>query len=220
MSDVAPLLPSNSGAFERALAAGMSDDLPVPYAQIMDPYETPVRFLPWLAFHHSVDLWYEDWPEARKREIIAQYAGRSTVRPGDRLPEYKGTHEGVIRFLGFVDAEVIDFVSYPARFVMGLSSPSFTPIGHPPFKARWLVKVLLDKPANAFVLGLSALGKAALRSVDLTPVKRAKEAMRAAKAPETEYLITTAWRRPIIVGDDISFGDELPIGGFIDRTHL
>ncbi|WP_348640128.1 phage tail protein, partial [Rhizobium sp. FKY42] len=53
MAEVKPLLPSSSGAFEYALAAGMSDDLPVPYAQIMDPYQTPVRFLPWLAAHHS-----------------------------------------------------------------------------------------------------------------------------------------------------------------------
>lgn len=211
MSSVETTLPSSSGVFERALAAGMSDDLPIPFAQVMDPDTTPAPFLPFLASHRSVDLWYDDWSELRQRQMICE---------APDLAELKGTHEGVVRFLGFVDAEVVDFVSYPARFVMGLSSPSYTPIGHPPFKARWLVKVLLDKPVNAFVLGLSALGRGALRKIDLTPVRRAKEAMRVAKAPETEYLITTAWRRQITFADEILIADGHPVGGYIDRTHL
>ncbi|MDG3580420.1 phage tail protein I [Rhizobium sp. YJ-22] len=221
MSAIGKLLPpSSTQAWEYAIAAGMSDELPVPYAQLMDPYETPAQWLPWLAGHYAVDLWYEDWPEARKREIIAQYAGVSVVYPGEALPELKGSHIGVLRYLSFVDADVIDFISYPARFVMGLSAPSFTPVGHPPFKARYLVKVMLDKPVNAFVLGLSALGHGAVRNVDLTPVRRVKEAMRIAKAPSTEYLVTAAWRRQITFADEILIADGRPIGGFIDRTHI
>jgi len=221
MSAVGDLLPPGSaGEWEHAVAAGMSDELPVPYAVLMNPYQAPASFLPWLAAHHSVDLWYEDWPEEQKREMIAQYAGVSTRHPGESLPELKGTHEGALRFLSFVDAEVFDSVSYPARFVLGRSSPSFTPLNHPAFKARWLIKVLLKRPVNAFVLGRSALGLGALRPVDLTPIRRAKEALRVAKAPETEYLVSFAWRRQATFGDNIPFGEALPFGGFIQRNTL
>ena len=220
MSNVAVILPSSSGPFERAVAAGMSDDLPVPFAELLDPYQTREDLLPWLAAHHSVDLWYDDWPVERKREIIAQYAGVSTIYPGESLPELKGTHEGVLRYLAFVDATVLDSVSYPARFVLGKSSLSFTPLNHPAFKARWLVRVDLKKPVNTFVIGRSALGLGALRPVDLTPIHRAKEALRVAKASETEYLVSFAWRRMATFGDDIPFGDGLPFGGYVVRNTL
>lgn len=220
MSDIREIVPAECGALERALAAAMSDDLPVPYAQMMDPYQTPGAWLPWLAGHHSVDLWYDDWPEARKREIIAQYAGRSVIYPGEVLPEMKGSHTGALRYLAFVDAEVIDRVAYPARFVAGRAALGITPLNHPAFKARWLAKVILEKPVNAFVLGRSAAGRAALRTVDLTPIYRAKAALRVAKAPETEYLVSFAWRRRATFGDEIPFGDDLPVGGFIDRNIL
>lgn len=220
MNDVRKLLELGStDPLEYALAAGMSDELPVPYDVLMDPYQTPAAFLPWLAAHHSVDLWFNDWPEARKREITAQYAGRSVLYPHECLPELKGTHEGALRFLSFVDAEVIDVVGYPARFVYGRSSFSYTPINHPPFKKRWLVKVLLKKPVNAFVFDRSAWGLAALRPVDQEPVLRAKKALDVARAPETEYLISTAWRRPATFEDAIP-GGLVPIGGYVDRNHL
>lgn len=241
MSAVAPLLPPlSTDPYEYATAAGMSDDLPVPFGQIMDPYQTPAAFLPWLAAHHSVDLWFDNWTTARKREIIAQYAGVSTTYPGESLPELKGTHEGALRYLTFVDAEVIDLRSYPARFVMGLSSASFTPIAQPPFRALWLVKVLLEKPFNGLVMGRSALGSwsvppltfgaaafltygeatgAALRDVDIQPILRAKRALDIARAPETEYLVSFAWRRPATFDDPYTEG-ALPFGGYVDLDHL
>ncbi len=47
MTDVAALLPPPStGPFERAMAAGMSDDLPVPYAQILNPISRQSGFCP------------------------------------------------------------------------------------------------------------------------------------------------------------------------------
>src|SRR5690606_2888010 len=155
--------------------------------------------------------WFDDWSEARKRQMVTE---------APELASLKGTHTGVVRYLGYVDAEVIDTVAYPARFVFGRSSPTFTPINHPPFKARYLVKVTLKKPFNAFVLGRSALGKAALRTVDLEPIRRAKLAMTIAKAPEAEYLVSFAWRRGATFGDAIPFGDAPPFGAFIDRATL
>ncbi|WP_319533423.1 phage tail protein I [uncultured Cohaesibacter sp.] len=124
-------LRSNAMPIEKAMAAGMSDDLPVDYATIMDPYQTPAKWLPSLAAHYSVDLWFSDWPEERKREMIAQCAGLSTIYPGEQLAELKGTLEGLKRFLWFVDAEIVDRIAYPCRFVLGRSSPSFTPLQFP-----------------------------------------------------------------------------------------
>lgn len=220
MTDLSAILPSSSGPFERAVAAGMSDDLPVPFAELMDPYQTREDLLPWLAAHHSVDLWYDDWPVARKREIIAQYAGVSTIYPGESLPELKGTFEGLKRYLWFVDAEVLARIAYPARFVIGFSALGITPLAHPPFKARYLIKVTLEKPVNAFVIGKSAVGLAALRPPSLEPIKRAKSAALVAKAPEVEYRVSFTHRRRIRFGDRIPFGDDVKFGAFVPRSTL
>ncbi len=205
MTDVAALLPPPStGPFERAMAAGMSDDLPVPYAQILNPYLSPVRFLPWLAVHHSVDLWFDDWPEARKREMIAQCAGVSTVYPADPpLGEMKGTLKGLKRYLEFVDATIIDRKAHPERFVFGRSPITRTPIAHEAFTAHYLIKVLLPPPANGFQIGRSAMGRSFLTVVDRTPMERVKRAMVVAKTPDTLYSVTFAWRRPVSVSDGI-----------------
>lgn len=221
MSDIKALLPSSSGPFERAIAAGMSDDLPVPYAQIMDPYQSPERFLPWLAAHHSVDLWFDDWTIDRKREMIAQCAGVSTVYPDSPpLGELKGTLAGLKRYLEFVDAEIIDRIAHPTRFTMGRGVIGRTPIAHQAFTAHYLVRVVLPRPANAFQIGRSAFGRAALRTVDLEPLRRAKRAMTIAKTPETLYSATFAWRRPITFNDNILIDGSHVFGGFKDRPRL
>jgi len=130
MTVVADILPSVAGSFEKAAAAAMSDTLPVPYAVLMDPYQTPAELLPWLAAHHAVDLWYEDWSEARKREMIAHTAGRSKVHPGEVLPELKGTHLGALRYLSFVDAVVSVSVIWLYRFVVWVVVLCFTLLNH------------------------------------------------------------------------------------------
>ncbi|MDQ0314853.1 phage tail protein I [Amorphus orientalis] len=215
----ADLLP-DPAAFERALAEATADDLPVPIDQILDPYETPSAFLPFLAAHWSVDLWFDDWAEARKREMIAQSAGRSTIHPGERLAELKGTREGLKRFLAFVDAEIVRVVSHPCRFVVGRSGVGWRPIAHPPLTAHYLVKLPLQQPAHAFEINRAAIGRASLRSVDLEPIRRAKLAMTVGKAPETLYSVTFAWRRHITLSDSIPLDGSHHIGGFVDRTRL
>lgn len=207
----ADLLPPNRSVFEEGLVDALTDDLPVPFRGIMNPETAPAEWLPFLAVNESVDLWYSDWPEARKRQMIAEAI---------ELAALKGTHEGAVRYLSYVDAEVVDTVSYPARFVMGQSALGITPINHPPFKARYLVKVYLARPVNAYEMYRSAIGKAALRSVDRTPVMRAKRALEVSKAPETEYLISVAWRRQNALRDEIALSDERNLGGWTDRTRL
>ena len=75
-SKVAPhtvLLPNNRTKLETDLVKtqARTTDIPVPYRELFDPYKCPVDFLPWLASNWSVDLWYSDWPESTKRNIIA-----------------------------------------------------------------------------------------------------------------------------------------------------
>jgi P2-related tail formation protein len=207
----AELLPSNSGAFERAAADALTDTLPVPIRQIVDPAVTPSAFLPFLAAHESVDLWFDDWSEDRKRQMVAE---------ATELAALKGTHEAAVRFLSYVDADVVDNIAYPARFVLGRSALGITPLNHPPFKARYLIKVALERPPNAFILGRSALGLGALGRVSLEPIRRAKTALLISKAPETEYVVTFAWRRPITFGDAVLADGSHNFGGFIARPHL
>ncbi|HAU78605.1 MAG TPA: phage tail protein I [Agrobacterium sp.] len=209
-----------SEAFEKALIAGMTDDLPIPYDVIMDPYRTPVRFLPWLAAHHSVDLWYDDWSEERKREMIAQCAGLSTDYPASPLAALKGTLVGLKRYLAFVDADIIDRIAHPARFTFGRAVIGRTPIAHQPFTAHYLVHVTLRAPKNHFQIGRSAFGRAALTSVDLEPIRRARRAMVTAKTPDTLYTVTFAWRRPITLQDAVMIDGGTSPGGYRQRQYL
>ncbi|TRB03044.1 MULTISPECIES: phage tail protein I [Rhizobium/Agrobacterium group] len=209
-----------SEAFEKALIAGMTDDLPVPYDVIMDPYRTPARFLPWLAAHHSVDLWYDDWSEERKREMIAQCAGLSTDYPASPLAALKGTLVGLKRYLAFVDADIVDRIAHPARFTFGRAVIGRTPIAHQPFTAHYLVHVTLRAPKNHFQIGRSAFGRAALTSVDLEPIRRARRAMVTAKTPDTLYTVTFAWRRPITLQDAVTIDGGTSPGGYRQRQYL
>ncbi len=209
-----------SEAFEKALIAGMTDDLPIPYDIIMDPYRTPVHFLPWLAAHHSVDLWYDDWSEERKREMIAQCAGVSTDYPASPLAALKGTLVGLKRYLAFVDADIIDRIAHPARFTFGRAVLGRTPIAHQPFTAHYLVHVTLRAPKNHFQIGRSAFGRAALTSVDLEPIRRARRAMVTAKTPDTLYTVTFAWRRPITLQDAVKIDGGTSPGGYRQRQYL
>ncbi len=220
MTDASAHLPGNSGPFERAAAWGMSDELPIPYAEIMDPYRTPARFLPWLAAHHSVDLWFDDWPDARKREMIAQCAGVSTLYPASPLAALKGTLAGLRRYLAFVDAEIVDRIAHPDRFTMGRAMIGRTPIAHQPFTAHYLVRVTLVAPRNRFQIGRSACGRSAMTAVDLEPIRRAQRAMTTAKVPETLYSATFAWRRGITFNDNISIDGGSAFGGYLDRQRL
>lgn len=240
MSDVTKLLPSASLDFVRAAAAGMSDHLDVPYAILMNPYQTPADSLPWLAAHSSLDLWFDDWTEDRKREAVAQASGRSIIHDGE-IAALKGTRSGTIRYLALVDAQLLDVIAYPARFVFGRAVLGRTPIGHPPFLARHLVKTLTYKPRRALVLGRSTLGARpipplifgdadisvggslpapVLRIPDRTPLDRARKAMATAKAPETEYRADFAHRRHIRIDDGLPLDGSHALGGYLDRTRL
>ena len=208
---VATVLPSNSTAFERAVAAAMTDELPVPLAAIMDPATSPERFLPFLAAHRSVDLWFSDWPVERKRQMIANAI---------RLARLKGTRAGTLAFLEYVDAELLDIIAHPARFVIGRAVIGRTPIGHKPFSARHLVKVHTFRPPRCFVIGRTPIGRAPFVTPSREPFNRALAALRVAKAPETEYRVDFGHKRQWRLEDNIPLADELPLGAYLDRTRL
>lgn len=78
MADRATLLPANATWFERTMEQVLASrmgrletgaDI---IATMADPYRCPAQYLPWLAWAVAVPYWRTEWPEAVKRELIAQ----------------------------------------------------------------------------------------------------------------------------------------------------
>ncbi len=205
------LLQSAAGPMLRALAAAFTDDLPVPIRQIMDPATAPAAFLPFIAAHRSVDLWFDDWPEARKRLMVAEAV---------KLAALKGTRAAAAAFLPFVDAQILDRLSYPQRFVLGFGALGVTPIDHKPFTTHFLIKVPLRAPVTPIVLGQTGLGEGALQEVDLEPIQRVNRALVVSKAPETLLSADFAHRRPLTFGDRPKLDGTHRLGGWVDRATL
>lgn len=205
---LAALLPSNATAFERALAVALQDLLPVPLRSMVSASETASAFVPFLAAHESVDLWFDDWSEARKRAMIDEALG---------LAGLKGTRPGLRGYLTYVDAELISAVAHPRRFVAGLSAVGVQPLQFPIFTARYLIKVGLRRHIRGCVASRGALGKHAAVPVNLEPIRRAKIAAAVSKGPGTQYTATFAHRRRPRF-DEMQFG--MGFDEFIDRTSL
>ncbi len=110
MSDLT-LLPPNSTPLEIALdqTSNRLTDIDVDVLRrIKSPADTPLAFLPYLAWERGVDLWYEDWPEWKKRRIVSE---------AYRLKGLKGTLAGIDAYLFFVDAKIEDWVVPPQGVV-------------------------------------------------------------------------------------------------------
>ena len=211
MSNVAPALPPNASAWEQACAAGMSDDLPVPIAQIVDPTQTPEAFLPLLAGHESVDLWFPDWSDATKRTVIENAWTDAAL---------KGTRQGAVNFLSYVGGTLVDVIAYPAPFVMGQAILGRSPINQPAFLARYLVNVATVEPANCFVMGRAPIGVASASNPDMTPINRCLTAMRVARAPETQIRVSFQHSRPLAIEDAPPLDGSAYLGQWLPRTNL
>lgn len=119
MPDTVSLLPSESGAFERALTSSGADlgRLPVEIVSTLwDPWTCPAEVLPALAWAWSVDYWRDWWPEHRKRQVIAESRAfhmlKSTIA-ADRMA------------CAYADAELISYHLPRDGFVIGaLPSPA------------------------------------------------------------------------------------------------
>lgn len=211
MADASDLLPSTTAPFEVALAKAMTDELPVPLRQAMDPSAAPAALLPFLAVHDGVRLWFSDWTEARKRQVISASLLDCWL---------VGVRNGAVRYLSYVDGTLVDAVAYPARFVMGRAIIGRTPIGHAPFLARYLVRVATSKPPRSLVMGRGALGRARLKTPSREPLFRCLAALRAAKAPETEIRVDFGHSRQIRLSDGVPLDGTYKLGSFISRTKL
>ncbi|WP_099864733.1 phage tail protein I [Pararhizobium haloflavum] len=208
--NLSELLPQNAQSYEKALAFAATDTLPVPLAEILDPDTCPVEWLPFLAAHESVDLWYEDWPVERKRQMIRDSLMLSSIR---------GTRAAAEPYLAYVDAELVDRISHPTRFVIG-----WTPIRdqmrvhHPHHTAHFLVKTSPIVAPDHFIIGRSPVDQPiTVRDVDTTPLTRARTALAKSKSPETFYSVDFGWQRPITF-DEASFGGRFDI--YTNRTRL
>lgn len=211
MTTAADILPRNRGLFEIAAGEAMTDELPVPIRVVVDPQETPEDFLPFLAAHESVDLWFEDWPLQRKRDMVSEAPVLATL---------KGTRQGSIRFLSYVDGTLVDAVSYPEPFVMGRAVIGRTPVGHPAFVARYLVNVETVTPPHAFVMGRAVIGRSRLKTPSREKFKRVLIALRVAKAPETEMRVDFAHHRPLQIDDAPPLDGSFYLGQYVARNRL
>ena len=219
MGDVKALLPSESAAFEHALAAGMSDDLPVPYAELLNPYTTRPDLLKWLGYQASLDLWFDDWSIERKREAVAQAMGVSTLYDGE-LAALKTTRGGAIRYLALVDAELVDAISYPALAIFDEGFFDDAIFDHPPFQSTYLVKLETAEPNAAFMDG-AFFEDGFFGELDLEPFDRALKALRANKGDDhTELLVDFQNRRVLTAGDRVLAGDRYLAGQYLARTKL
>lgn len=212
MTNVKDLLPR--GATEllgQAIAEAIDDPLLVPVADALDPDKTPDRFLPFLAQHSGVRLWYSDWSEMRKRKIIKE---------ARQLARKIGTRSGVLGFLSFVDAVLLDVISYPTRFIIGRARIGRTPVGHKPWVARYLIKIETKTPPRAFVMNRAVIGRSRIKTPRRDPFKRSMAALRAAKSPETEYRVDFAHKKPLLLSDGALLSDNYRLGAFVARTKL
>jgi P2-related tail formation protein len=206
----ADLLPREAGTFEKAVALALTDVLPVPLRTVLNPAQTPAAFLPFLAAQESVDLWYEDWSDDRKRAMIAEAVS---------LASRKGLRIGAVRFLSYVDATLVDAVAYPSPFIMNYSIVGRTPIGLKPFKANYLIRVDTTLERHAFVIGRSANGVDFLKRPSREKFDRCLAALRVAKGPETEIRVDFGYLRPLQIEDGPVLDDDLyALGDYVARN--
>ena len=64
------LLPSNRTLFEEALEATVSRSLPNEIVTVWHPDDCPAKYLNYLAWGLSIDIWDDAWTEANKREVL------------------------------------------------------------------------------------------------------------------------------------------------------
>lgn len=107
MTDVT-LLPNNRTSWEVAVAT-VDAERPVPFevaGAILNPDTCPAHLLSYLAASLSIDVWYEDWPETKKREVCRQ---------AFRLHRLKTTVAGIKAHVALTGAEVLRVIRPPAR---------------------------------------------------------------------------------------------------------
>ncbi|MGL5447438.1 MAG: phage tail protein I [Rhabdaerophilum sp.] len=206
------LLPPNRTRLEDAVAGAIDAVLPgpMPITAAFQANLTPVSFLPWLAAHRGVQLWFNDWSLARKRQIV-----------GDQTLGWSiGTRSGARRHLAYVDATIVDAVAYPNAYCVEAMAVGSAPIEPSPFLVTYLVRVPIPMPDLAEVIGSTPVGAGFVAVENSEPVRRVCAAMRVARAPETEVEIEFQNHRPAEAGDSFTAGSNLTAGSYVQITRL
>ncbi len=211
MTTAADLLPASAAPYVIALAKAMTDELPVPLREALDPATAPANLLPFLAVHDGVRLWFSDWSVPRKRQVISASLTDCWL---------VGVRDGAVRYLSYVDAELVDAIAYPARFAFGRARIGRTPVGHAPFLARYLVRIVTHRPPRSLVLSRAVLGSARLRTPSREPFVRCLAALRASKAAETEVRVDFGHRRPLSIDDAPPLDGTYKLGAYVNRSKL
>lgn len=118
------ILAPNATDWERPLAAQVDHllGLDIPIRDLWNPWRCPERFLPYLAWTLSVDLWESAWPETKRRSVIANAIRHHAM---------KGTLGGIKAYLDLVDVGLAKATTPPAKVFSG---PSLTKTE----RERWL----------------------------------------------------------------------------------
>ena len=108
------LLPDNSSALERVLAAaaGRLQALSAPLELLKQPASVSASFLPFLAWEVTTDIWFRDWPEATKRALTAHSI---------ELHRHKGSAYTLREYVRYAGGQVLDITTPPQKVFSGPS---------------------------------------------------------------------------------------------------
>jgi len=112
MSIFETILPNNATAFEKSLEqAANFPNLPIhELSDLVNPWKIDVRYLPWLAYRFAIEIWQDNWPEEKKRSVIARAL---------ELQRIKGTAKGLREYVKLADATVKQIIVPPQHFWVG-----------------------------------------------------------------------------------------------------
>nr|WP_246274525.1 phage tail protein I [Hyphomicrobium sulfonivorans] len=121
-----------------------------PTREVWNPWTCPPDFLKALAHAFSVDLWVDDWTEMRKRRIIANAV---------EMHRQKGTLAGVLSYLSYVDATLLQVTVPPVRVFSGANltrEQRETWLGSLPQLRTWRMKEPGHKGFGLYSSGFAA----------------------------------------------------------------
>lgn len=106
------LLPPNASPMERALDAAIGAQFPLPSDLVSAMWSAdrcPAEQLGFLAYQLSIDLWDDDWPELKKRQVC---------RDAFKLHRLKTTLAGIKAHVALTGAEVVQAVRPPGKLFL------------------------------------------------------------------------------------------------------
>lgn len=162
MTDVLSLLPVDRTQLEEVLeqvSGTRWEDADVDIiARFKDPWRVPAHLLNFLAHERSVDIWDENWPEMKKRAVIAS-------APNDHRK--KGTLAGIRRYLEIANAEIVQVVRRPQGFAVSRNLTKEEQEEwlekHPKVRITFFQGTGTKKPRSGVFVGRAAVGHDALK---------------------------------------------------------